>query len=161
MFRVKLLFLLLFSSCCFALPADNKAVIHIISDKWAYNYKTGMNEYTGHVIIDQGTTHLTADRVTTKSNAQHKIQEAIAYGLSQPAHYHTLAKTGDPETHAYAKIIKYYPIESNVTFVQNVTLKQGENSFQGPFILYNMQDQVVTVPSSKEGRAVLIYNPDK
>jgi lipopolysaccharide export system protein LptA len=162
MYRVNVLFIALFlSCCCFALPSDSKEVIHIVSDEWTYNYKTGVNEYTGHVVIDQGTTHLTADRLTTKSNAHHKIQEAIAYGLNQPAHYRTLAKMGDTEMHAYANIIKYYPIESNVTFEQNVTLKQGENSFQGQLIHYNSYDQTIAVPERVNSQAVIVYNPDK
>src|SRR5579862_5819405 len=121
MCRVKaVLILVLFSyvillADCFALPNDSHAPIRISSDTWAYNYKTGMNEYTGHVIVTQGTTHLSADRLTTKSNAKRKIQETIAYGITQPAHYWTTAKAGDSEIHAYARIIKYYPIESNVT----------------------------------------------
>jgi lipopolysaccharide transport protein LptA len=152
--------LIFFSSYNFALSTDSKEVIHIVSDNWAYNYKTGVNEYQGHVIIHQGTTHLTADRLTTKSNAQHKIKEAIAYGIKQPAHYRTLAKTNDPEMHAYASVIKYYPLESNVTFEQNVTLQNGENSFQGQLIHYNSYDQTITVPKRENSQAVIVYNPD-
>ena len=111
-------------------------------------------------MIDQGTTHLTADRVTTKNNEQHKIKETIAYGINQPAHYWTLSKTGDPEIHAYAGIIKYYPIESNVTLEKKVSLRNGENSFQGELIHYNSSDQTITVPELTDSRAVILYKPD-
>jgi lipopolysaccharide export system protein LptA len=159
--KVKLcLYLLLISAPLFALPSDNSAPIRITSDHWAYNYKTGVNEYSGHAEVIQGSTHLTADKLITKSNAQHKIQEAIAYGTQQPAHYWTLSKIGGHTIHAYAKVIKYYPIESNVTLLQNVTLKQAENSFQGELIHYNSLDQTVTVPELEGSRAVLLYNPD-
>ena len=145
---------------CYALPTDSKAPIHISSDSWAYNYKTGANEYIGHVIVNQGSIHLTADRLTTKSDSNRKIQEAIAYGIKQPAHYWTLAKIGDAEMHAYANIIKFYPIQTNVTLEQHVTLKKGKNSFQGQLIHYNNNDQTITVPELSESRAVLVYNPD-
>jgi lipopolysaccharide export system protein LptA len=157
----KIFLLLLFCQLAFALTDDNKQPIHITSDAWAYNYKTGANEYTGHVIVNQGSTHLTADKLTTKSNAKRKIEEAIAYGIKQPAHYWTLTKTGKPEVHAYANIIKYYPIESNVTLEKNVNLKHGENSFQGQLIHYNSSEQTVTVPELTDSRAVILYNPDK
>lgn len=149
------------SSICLALPSDSKEMLHIVSASSNFNYKTGVNEFIGHVIIDQGTTHLTADRVITKNNAQHKIQEAIAYGTTQLAHYWTTPKTGDTEIHAYAKIIKFYPIESNVTLEQNATVQQGENSFKGELIHYNNNDQTIIVPQLEKSRAVLVYNPDK
>jgi len=161
MSRVNFYYLLLFfSTAALALSEDHNAPIHISSDKWTYNYKTGINEYVGHVSVTQGSTHLTADKLTTKSNAQRKIQEAIAYGINQPAHYWTLLKNSDEAVHGFATIIKYYPIEANVTLLQNVSLKQAENSFQGELIHYNSLDQTVTVPEHEGSRAVLLYNPD-
>lgn len=159
--KIALLFLLSFSLICHALPTDNKEKLNIISDASNYNYKTGTNEFTGHVIIDQGTTHLTADRVITKNNSQNKIKEAIAFGMQHPAHYWTIPKLGDPEMHAYAKIIKFYPIESNVSLEQNVTVKQGENRFHGELIHYNSSEQTISMPQMEKSHAVVVYNPDK
>ncbi len=157
---VMLLWALVSSTVLFALPNDSKEPVRISSDTWSYNYKTGMNEYTGHVNVIQGSTHLTADRLTTKSNTERKIQEAIAYGSTEPAHYWTLIDSNGTPVHAYANIIKFYPIESNVTLLQKVTLTQGENSFQGELIHYNSNDQTITVPELTDSRAVLLYNPD-
>jgi lipopolysaccharide transport protein LptA len=67
----------------------------------------------------------------------------------------------EPEIHARARIIKYYPVESNVTLEQEVLVTQGENSFRGQLIHYNGNEQTITVPANKGGRAVLVYNPDK
>lgn len=148
------------SLASFALPEDTKEKVQIAGDKWTYNYKTGTSQFDGNVKVDQGTTHVTADRLITKSNNKHEIQEAIAYGLNDLAHYWTIPKIGDLEIHAKAKIIKFYPSTSNVTLEQDVLVTQGENSFQGQLIHYNMNDQTIAVPASKNGRAVLIYNPD-
>jgi len=145
----------------FALDSDSKEKVNIFADSGIYNSKSGINVYEGHVRIDQGTTHITADRLVTKSNGRNNIQEATAYGLLNLAHYWTLPKEGDPELHAHAKVIKFYPIESNISLEQNANVSQGENSFQGEFIHYNSKDQTITVPASKNGRAVLVYNPDK
>jgi lipopolysaccharide export system protein LptA len=144
----------------FALHEDKKEKVYIVADSTIYNYKTGIRIFEGNVKVDQGTTHLTADRLVTKNNSDHNIQEAIAYGLGQLAHYWTLPKIGEPEIHAHAKVIKFYPIESNVVLEQSVVVTQGENNFQGELILYNGGDQTITVPASKNGRAVLVYNPD-
>lgn len=143
-----------------ALPEDAHEKLLIVSDSSIYNYKTGINTFEGHVKVDQGSTHILADRLITKSNSDHKIKEAIAYGFQQTAHYWTLPKLGDPEIHANGNIITYYPIASNVIIKENVLVTQGENSFQGKVIHYNMKDQTIIVPASENGRAVLVYNPD-
>lgn len=148
-------------SHCFALDSDRSARLNIIADSGIYNFKSGVDVYEGHVIVDQGTTHIRADKLVTKKNNHHKIEEATAYGTQALAHYWTLSQSGEPEIHARAKIIKYYPIVANVTLQYEVHVTQGENSFQGELIHYNSNDQTITVPASTNGRAVLVYNPDK
>ena len=143
-----------------ALPSDKQQKLYIVGDSCIYNYQTGASTFEGHVKVDQGTTHIAADRLTTKNNAKHKIEETVAYGINDLAHYWTLPKLGDPEIHARGMIIKFYPIVSNITLERNVTVNQGENSFQGQLIHYNMGDQTITVPAKKNARAVLIYKPD-
>lgn len=163
MFRIsrKALLLLFVAVSAHALPDDHLQTIHIIADSSKYNYKTGVNEFIGHVKADQGSTHLTADRLITKANTRHKIQEMIAYGMTARAHYWTKPKALDPEMHAEANIIKFYPQLSNVTLEKAVQVKQGENSFQGDLIHYNSIDQTITVPKLDKSRALIIYNPEK
>ena len=151
----------IFTVTVFALPQDKKEKIFIVADSTVYNYKTRINVFTGHVKIDQGSTHITADKLITKSNAAHQIEEALAYGLETLAHYWTTPKTNEPEIHARAKIIKFYPIDSNIILEQQVFMTQADNSFQGQMILYNTITQTITVPASSQGRATLIYHPKK
>lgn len=145
----------------YALEDDHLKKVHIVADSGIYNYKTGINIYEGHVKIDQGSTHLTADRLITKNNSQHVIQEATAYGLQKLAHYWTLPKPGDVVMHAYARVIKFYPIESNVTLEREAWVTQGDNKFQGQLIHYNSKEQTIIVPADQKSHAVLVYNPDK
>jgi lipopolysaccharide export system protein LptA len=156
-----LILLLNLSLPALALSKDAQEKMFIRADATLYNYKTGITIYEGHVQVDQGSSHLTADRLMTKNNMRHQIQEAIAYGLKELAHYWTLSSLEDPELHAKAKIIKLYPILSNLVLEKNVVVTQGENSFQGELILYNSKDGTITVPASVNGRAVLVYHPDK
>jgi lipopolysaccharide export system protein LptA len=150
----------LIASSSLALPSDSRQALHIKADSSIYNYNTGFNIFEGNVIIDQGTTHITADKLVTKSDLKHKISEAIAYGDQQLAHYWTLSKQSEPEIHAYAKVIKFYPAQSNVTLEKQVKVRQGENSFNGELIHYNSNDQTITVPASNKGRSVIVYNPE-
>lgn len=152
--------ILLLSSPTFALTSDAKEKLFITADTTIYNYKTGLNIYAGHVKVDQGTTHIVADRLTTRTDLQHQIREAIAYGEKEQAHYWTVPKPGDDPMHAKAKLIKFYPIDAKVVLEKNVQVKQKENSFQGELIVYNMDEQTITVPATKSGRAVIVYNPD-
>lgn len=157
-----ILLLLFIPVLTLALPEDSTKTMHIISDSSTFNYKTGSNVYEGNVKIDQGSTHLTADRVTTANGDNHKMKEAIAYGLNNKlAEYTTLPKPGDPILHAKAKTIKFYPPTSMVVLEGNVIVTQGKNSFEGPVIIYNMKDQTVTAPASKTGRATVVIEPSQ
>lgn len=150
---------ILYSSSLFALPNDHEQKLHIISDSSVYDYKTGVKTYEGNVQVDQGSTHLTADKVVTKNNEKHRIEEAIAYGNQKPAEYTTIPKEGDPQVRAKANVIKFNPTTMIVTLEGNVQVNQGENSFQGPLIIYNMKEQTVTAPASKSGRSTVVIDP--
>lgn len=162
MYRLLSIFILFgMTSLVFALPSDAKEKVYIQADSIIYNYKTGINVYQGHVIIDQGTTHVTSDRLITKNNEEHKIKEAIAYGLTTRAHYWTLPKENEPIMNAYANVIQLHPIEQTVTLEKNVLVTQGHNQFQGQIVHYNKLDQTVIVPPTKGARAVIVYDPNQ
>ena len=158
--------LLFFTLACYpalsaALPTDSQQTMHIIADSSTFNYKTGIDVYEGNVKIQQGTTRLIADRLVTQKNNKHKIQEAIAYGINKPAEYYTQPKENDPILHAKAKIIKFYPIKSSATLLTQVVVTQGDNSFHGSILIYDMKNQIVTAPASKTGPATIIIEPQK
>ena len=142
-----------------ALPSDTEQKMHITADSTLFDYKRGFNTYEGNVQIVQGKTRLTADKVTTQADSHHKIDEAIAYGTTRPAHYWTLPKEGDTLFHAEAKIIKFYPIKSTVVLEDTVTVTQGDNSFHGSIIIYNIKNQTVSAPATTKGRATIIIEP--
>jgi lipopolysaccharide export system protein LptA len=153
--------LLLVPCIAFALPDDSEKNMHILANSTLLNYKSGFNTYEGDVKIDQGETRLTADRLTTQSNPQHKMEEVIAYGVGKLAHYWTTPRKGDQVFHAKAKVIKFYPIKSTVVLQGDVIVTQGDNSFSGPEIIYNIKDQTVLSPVNKKGRSTIIIEPTK
>lgn len=153
-----LLFFIFFIKVAFALPNDREQLMHIDADSYELNYKTGIDIYEGNVKVDQGTTHLIADRVVTEKNKDRKMISTIAYGNEQLAEFTTIPKEGEEIFHAKAKVIKFYPETSLVQLEENVIVTQGENSFHGPIIIYNMKDQIVSTPASPNGRATIIIN---
>ena len=152
--------LLLAPTFAFALQDDQDKPFNIVADSSIFNYKTGIDTYEGNVKVDQGTSHLTADRLVTQKNKQHKMISAIAIGIHKLAEYSTVPKVGDPILIAKAKIITFYPPTATVVLEQDVLVTQKENSFHGPRIIYNIKDQVVTAPASKEGRATITIEPE-
>lgn len=144
-----------------ALPEDSLQNMHISADSTLFNYKNGFNVYKGNVKIDQGQTHLTSDKLTTQNDDRHKLQEAIAYGTDKIlAHYWTIPKAGDQAMHAKAMIIHFYPQKSHVVLQGKVSVVQGNNSFQGEYVEYNIKDQTVYVPPLKKNRATIIIDPN-
>jgi len=146
----------LISPLALGLPDDSQKPMHIVADSSLFNYKTGKDIYEGDVKIDQGTSHLTADRVITQKNKQHKIISAIATGIKTVATFETIPKLGDLVMHTEAKTISFYPPTSIVIFENDVVVTQGENNFHGQHIIYNMKDQIVSAPASKNGRATIV-----
>lgn len=167
MFRIhNLLAFVIILVCLFplkicALESDAKQKFHIVADSSLVDYKAGTSEYEGNVKVDQGTTHVVADRVTTKNNSNRRIEEAVAYGLTGLAEYWTTPKENDEIFRATAKIIRYFPVKGIVELEGNVTVTQGKSSFQGPLIIYNIKDQVFNAPASKSGRATIIIEPNQ
>lgn len=153
------LFMLSPMSIAFGLPEDSNKIIHIVANSTEFNYKTGTDIYEGDVQVDQGTTHLKADRLVTQKDENHKIISAIAYGNDYPAEYSTIPKLGDLLLKAKAKVITYYPRTSTIFLKDNVIVTQGGNSFRGTNIIYNMKDQTVSAPASKHGRASIVIEP--
>lgn len=153
--------LLIWMQTASALPSDVDQKLEVVADSSLINYKTGVNVYEGNVKANQGTTQLMADRITTKNNAQHKIEEAIAIGINRLAEYTTIPKEGDLLFSAQARIMKFYPLKSIIILEKDVVVTQGENNFHGPLIVYNTKDQTIKAPPSKEGRATIVIEPSK
>lgn len=158
--KICCLVLLLLPTFTYALQDDQEKPFNIIADSSVFNYKTGIDVYEGNVRVNQGTSHLVADRLVTEKDKQHKIVLATATGIKKLAEYSTVPKMGDPILIAKAKIIKFYPARSTVILEQDVLVTQNQNSFHGPRIIYNIKDQVVTAPASQEGRATITIEPE-
>ncbi len=147
------------ASLCWAMEQDSRTPLRINANSYTLHNKEGITIYEGHVLVKQGTTTLLADQLVTQNNTHHQIEKAIAYGTTRLAEYSTIPKAGDPVLHAKAKIIKLLLSESTVILEGNVMITQGNNSFHGPVIMYNMKTQVVTVPPSKAGNATILIDP--
>jgi lipopolysaccharide export system protein LptA len=161
--KINILVMGILASVIYTISAYSAEIsrMHITSDTSRYNYKMGETWFEGSVQVDQGTTHLTADRVVTHKNEHNKIIEAVAYGDEKPVHYWSRPLKHEKEIHAQARMMKFYPLESKVVLEGNVIVVQGENRFQGQIIVYNIKQQTITVPPSKNSRATFVIEANE
>ena len=138
---------------------DQQQTLNIDADATLFDFQKGLDTYTGHVKIIQGSSKILADRMTTQKNAQHKISVIICYGDQQPANYWTTPKAGDKQIHASAHIIKFYPLKSLVKLDGNVIIQQGDNSFHGASIIYDLNKQIVSAPANPKQPSTIIIQP--
>ncbi|RMX21154.1 lipopolysaccharide transport periplasmic protein LptA [Legionella jordanis] len=146
----------------FALPDDREKVAELSADTADLNQQNHRGVYQGNVSFDQGTTHLRAAKAITEGNAQNKLSLAIATGdETAQAHYWVTTALDKPPLHAYADMIRYYPDRHLVELIGNAKVSQGDNSFSGPKISYDIEKQQVISKGDGRNRTKIIIHPEK
>lgn len=151
--------LLISGSIAYALPSDQQQPFKIAADNVQIDHNTGITTYHHHVFVDQGSTHLTADLMTTLNDPQNQLTEIIASG--KQAIYRTMTDSKKPELIAKADTIKYYPLQNRILLLGNANVKQGDNVFTGPIIEYNTKLQTVISSAAQYGRTTMIIQPQQ
>lgn len=150
--------LALFSLQATAFTATSNEPIKIQADHAELDEIKGHSIYTGAVVITQGTTVLTSDKVIVYTNKSGLVK-LEAFGA--PAKF-THQQEGEAEpTHAYGKKIIYTRADENLTLIDEAKLEQGKNTFRGSTIKYNTVSRVVTAEGGEEKsqRVEIIVHP--
>lgn len=142
-----------------ALQTDANQPMNFIADDVSFNDNNGTTVYTGHVSMNQGSTHLTADKVIVYKDKEGSMNKAVAMG--KPAHYTTLPDNQKKPMDAFGDTIAYYPQQQRAIIMGNGNVIQAMNSLQGPRIIYDMVKQTVTsFPATLGGeKSLLILQP--
>ena len=162
--RLLLGILFLLPTLCTALPDDHSQPIHIKSDTAELDDAKGISIYQGNVIVDQGTLNLEGDTVTIYSNAK-GISKLVTTG--KPAHYQQKHEENKPLTHAFGNTIEYFLTEKRITIAHGARLVQGQNSFAGDRIDYDIKREVVNAYSDNSAhpdnpsRVEMVIQPNK
>jgi lipopolysaccharide export system protein LptA len=145
-----------------ALPEDNQAIIYLRADSADINQAKHKGTFVGNVELDQGSTHLRSDKAFTLGDSNNKLIKAYAKGSpSTQAHYWSVVSDNKPEIHAWADTITYYPNKHLIELIGNAHVKQGENSFKAPKIIYDTEKQHVTTQKSEKMRTTITIYPEK
>jgi lipopolysaccharide export system protein LptA len=142
----------------FSVLAQQKSaeeIAHFAADHVALQGESGTTIYTGHVKMDQGTTHLIAEKVVAYKNEQGEIDKIVATG--NPAHYITLPENQTDPVYATGDTIEYYPLVRKAIIIGHGQVTQAENSLKGSYIIYDMVRATVrSLPSAGEESSITL-----
>ncbi len=155
-------FLLCVMHTAYSLPNDNQAVVEVRADSADINQETHKGIFINQVELDQGTTHLRANKATTEGNAKNQLIKATIFGDKiQQAHYWELVAEDKPVVHAYADIIDYFPEKHLIKLTGHARVEQGRNSFSAPIIVYDTLHHHVITEAKPGEKTVIIYHPEE
>lgn len=146
------------------LPGDKNAKAYIVANSAEINKTSGISIFTGDVKIDHGSTHVTADKVTTYTDQNNHVVKAIALGLNgNLATYQTLNDPKKPPLVAKAQTIQYFPPQHYVILIGNAVVTQGKDSISGQHLEYDLTKKLLLTKTNigeTTGRTQIIIQPD-
>lgn len=144
-----------------AFDLDSDQPITVSADSARLDDSKGVATYTGDVILTQGKTRLTAERVVLYRSAE-GLNRIEASGT--PAHYTQPSREGQGETDARALNITWSATDRQLTFEREAVIEQNGNLFRGDLIHYDTVRRVVTAEGGEEtgsgtGRVEMVIQP--
>lgn len=150
----------LFSVVTSALPDDRNQPIQIEADAATQNQHKGITTYSGNVQMDQGSIHITADKVVIHS-AEKKVNRIIATGV--PAHFQQKPSPEKEVIIARGNTLKYEVISDKLTIIENAQVEQDGSVVTGDLINYDIHLALVEAGSrpTNNTRIKMILQPQK
>jgi len=151
------------TNVAFALPSHRQQPIQLVADKATYNEKTGVNTYTGNVIVDQGTMRLQANAIVANFNEKKDITTITANG--SPAKFQQKMDVNKGFAKGQAQKIVYNAQTGIITLTGNAYLEQDGSSIKGAVLRYSMnKGDIEALGSSSEagtskGRVEIVIPP--
>jgi len=140
-----------------AMYAKNSNPIYVKSGKAHFDQNAGILIYTQNVKMDQGTTHMSANILTTYINEAHEVYKSLAVGTAKKrAHYWD---TKDQSLFdAYANEITYLPKQSKIILKGNAEFTQEGSSYQAEKIVYNTETGQIVSPKTRNKKVVMLFD---
>ncbi len=139
---------------------DEDLPIEIQSDSGDFDDKSGNATHRGNVVVNQGTRHLTAEKLIIHRTKAGKIDIMTAYGDdAAPVRFEALPEPNKPKLEGEAKIMKYFPHEDKIILLEEASLTQNNHTVRGPVITYFLKTRVLSSESDQSQRTTVIINP--
>ena len=137
---------ILVSQFSLALPDDRQQPIHISADNALRDEKKGITIYRGNVVLNQGSLHISANRITVFKIIE-EGDKIVASG--QPAKVQQKPNIDEEPMHAHADIIEYYKSEDRLRLHSNAQIAQGGSIVKGQTIDYFIVQKLVKAVSDE------------
>ena len=149
----KLLILLIafVASLVFALPEDSEQPIEIEAQLVIVDETTGFNEFSGNVVVRQGSLLLSAEHIQVQTNNEEVVSMVAKGSLEKPAKYIQKQENQARFIEATATLITYDVDEGMIFLDGNAHLVQGFDSFSGDTLDYDINNDKVVVKGSEDG----------
>ncbi len=153
--------LLVLSGPALAFDPDSGQPITVSADSARLDDTRGVATYSGDVILTQGKTRLTAERVVLYRDTG-DLSRIEASG--NPAHYTQPSRDGQGETDARALKITWSATDHQLTFEREAVIEQNGDLFRGDLIHYDTVRRVVTAEGGQDtgsgtGRVEMVIQP--
>jgi len=135
---------------CPALSTDPQQPVQIEADFAELDDEEHTTVYVGNVVVDQGSMHMTGDRLRVNFTENKDMKEAYLEG--RPA---TFKQTPDhdDDVHGQALKIEYHAEQSLLNLIEKARVTQGERLFEGHRINYDTKKSIITARSARAGQA--------
>ena len=135
---------------CHALSTDPQQPVQIEADFAELDDEEHTTVYVGNVVVDQGSMHMTGDRLRVNFTENKDMKEAYLEG--RPA---TFKQTPDhdDDVHGQALKIEYHAEQSLLNLIEKARVTQGERLFEGHRINYDTKKSIITARSARAGQA--------
>lgn len=142
---------LILTLCCLsasALPSDRNQAITIESNSAERDEKTGLTQYRGNVIINQGSLVIEADQVTIyyKDN---KVSRIVCLG--EPASYQQQTQENSGLVVAKAQTIEYRLANDEINLQTNAVLSRNGTLIKGDSINYDLKNETWKAKGNRRG----------
>lgn len=127
------------------LPTDRDQPIAIASDRAERDEKTGTTIYIGTVELDQGSLHISADRLEIQMEGD-RVTRMVATGI--PARVRQLPNQEDGEVRAQANTIRYLLDEEKLELIDNASIEQEGSRVASDRIDYFINEEFVKARST-------------
>ena len=143
-----------------ALPEDRDQPIEIAADNAVINEEQNEAEYTGAVLVTQGTLKLEGELVNLKTNEAGEVETFVSKG--QPARFENLRRKIDKEpVRGRAATIEYSYDTDRVVLIGDAEITTADSEFSGPEIAYDLNTGEVTASGSRSKRVNMTMQPKK
>lgn len=156
-----LLLLVFISHQAVALPEDRELPLSVAAQQMQWNNQAQRATYQGQVELHQGELLLKSAQLEIQRNAAGELEQAIATQPKGQAYLRDLPDAAKPEVEAWGESIDYLPSKNLVILTGKAHLTQGNDSFTGHKLTYNLvtQDIQAEQKSSSDARVEIILTP--